>query len=106
MAGILEEIKAQLDRIEVRLAKCEAPLASSMVDQQHSPLTRRKHCEAVRALVAKGDPRAYIRGKRCLMTGDALREVMLADMQRVAGKPANTTEDDAFYRNLLEEVGG
>ena len=109
MAGILEDIKAQLDRCEVRLAKCEAPTMGGMVDQQHSPLGRRGHCEAVRRLVAQGDTRAYItkNKRRHLMTVEALREVMLEDMRGATG-PANTqsAEDDVFYRDLMKEVGG
>lgn len=104
MGGILEEIKAQLDRIEVRLAKCETP--TGYVDQRNSPLGPRVHCTVVRRLIENGDERAYIRNRRFYLSSDALRETMLEDMRNAQG-PANTqtAEDDAFYADLLKEVG-
>lgn len=102
MGGILEDIKAQLDRIELRLAKCEAD-GDGMVDQHHSPLGPRKHCEVVRRLIAEGDSRAQKRNKRYLMTADAVRQVRIEEMR--TAKPANTTaEDDVFYADLMKEV--
>ena len=107
MGGILEEINAKLDRIEARLAKCEAPSMSGWVTPRLSPLGPKAHCKAARRLVAEGDPRAYVKGKKHLIMPDAVRELVLEAMS-AQGKPANSqsAEDDVFYADLLKEVGG
>lgn len=106
MGGILEEINAKLDQVLVRLAKCEAPAVSGWVWPRQSPLGPKAHCAAARKLVAEGDPRAYVKGKRHLISPEAVQELMLAKMGE--SKPANSTsaEDDVFYRDLMKEVRG
>lgn len=88
MAGILEEIQAQLARIEARLAKCASP-STELVDQRQSPLGRRRHCAAVRRLVAEGDGRVAIVGKKHLMT----RAVLTEELSRVTLEAATVAND-------------
>lgn len=105
--GLLEDMKAQLDRIEVRLAKCEAPSVSGWVGPRQSPLGPKAHCKAARELRDQGDPRVYVKGKKHLIMPEAIRELMLANMSKA--QPANSTDgadDDVFYADLVKEVGG
>lgn len=108
MGGILERIEERLERLELRLAKCDAPLGG-YIDQRSSPLGRRKHCAAVRRRVAAGDEGAAIVGRHFMLSPDALRDEL-----RIESEPANTTgparpddaADEEFFRNLIREVGG
>ncbi len=98
--GILESIDARLERIERRLAKCDAPLPSGgeWVDQQKSPLGRRRHCAAVRRMKAEGDARVFVRGRRHLMAPEALAEELarlsLESPAGAAGASANDAQAD------------
>ncbi len=104
MSGILEQIDARLERIEARLAKCAAePLPGALVDQSRSPLGRRRHCAAVRRMVAEGDARAAVIGRKHLMTEDALR----AELSRVSlAPPANdgTPAEASAYQRALDKA--
>lgn len=106
MGGILEEISARLARIEARLAKCDGPNVTGWVPPSKSPLGPKAHCAAARRLRDAGDPRAYVKGKKHLIAPEAVRELMLEQMSSAAGKPANSVEDDAFFADLMKEVGG
>lgn len=104
MGGILEQIQAQLNRIEARLAKCTEAPVGDMVDQRRSPLGPRKHCAAVRRMAAEGDTRAYKRGKLYMMSREALLEEMARESIPANAVP-ESVEDDAFYQQTLAEVG-
>jgi len=101
MDGILERIQQQLERIELRLAKCDMPLGG-FVDQKKSPLGPRKHCEAVRRRLTGDEGGAAIVGRRHLLTSEALQDEM-----RRESIPANTTtaavpaEEDESYRDFV-----
>jgi hypothetical protein len=103
VGGILEEIKAQLDRMEARLAKCAAPEAGELVDQRNSPLGRRRHCAAVRRLRAEGDQRVYVKGRLHMMTRDAVQEE-LARVSLPALPAANDLEADGAYARAMQKA--
>lgn len=103
--GILEQIEARLERIEARLAKC-GPVRGSgtFVDQRSSPLGRRRHCAAARRLIAEGDGRAFISGRRHLLTEDAVAE----ELARLSLVPANEAEgesESAYERAMARALG-
>jgi hypothetical protein len=64
------------------VAELRAGEAPGMIDQAGSPLGRRRHIVAVRALVASGAPGAAIVGRRHLLSRAALD----AELAAVAGK--------------------
>lgn len=102
MIGILEQMAAALERIELRLAKCDAPGAEPMVDQQHSALGRRRHCAAVRRRRNGGQHGAEIVGKKHLLTRAALAEEL--ERCSVRSTQANDIEpdsgNDAYHRAM------
>lgn len=116
VGGILEEIKAQLDRIEVRLAKCEGPVAG-MVLHRKSPLGARKHMAAVKRRVAAAQAQgidpielgAAIDGEKFWLSQASLSEELgertRLSLSRVksAEPPANDTdtEEQAAYLAAL-----
>lgn len=108
MTGLLETIDARLARIEARLAKCEperSPGDGDPIDQQHSALGRRRHCAAVRRMRAAGDARAFIVGRRHLMT----RELYHEELARVSLAPpaANDSQSEAStYQRALDKALG
>jgi hypothetical protein len=122
VGGILEQIQAQLNRIEARLAKCTEP-PGGMVGQRRSPLGARKHMAAVKRRVAEAIERgilpielgAAIDGEKYYLTQASLAEELgertRASLGRVKGvsRVANDTaasavtdEEDAAYRAALE----
>lgn len=101
MGGILEQIQAQLDRIEAALRKCTL---GDEVDQRQTPFGRR-HNAITREQVAKGDPRAWIRGKRHVMTRALVEEVMRSEQRAANDSLPSAVEDSAFYQQTLAEVG-
>ena len=54
-----------------------------MIDPVSSPLGRKRHCAAVRRLVASGTPGAAIVGRRHLLSADALQ----AELATLSKKP-------------------
>jgi hypothetical protein len=120
VGGILEQIQAQLNRIEARLAKCTDP-PGGMVGQRRSPLGARKHIAAVKRRVAEAVERgvspielgAAIDGEKYYLTQGSLDEELgertRVSLARVKGAApaANDTDDsaeeeDAAYRAALE----
>lgn len=117
MGGILEQIQAQLNRIEARLAKCTDP-PGGMVGQRKSPLGSRKHMAAVKRRVAEAEARgvapielgAAIDGDRFYLTQEALADELgertRASLARgkggaqVANDTASSEEEAAFQAAL------
>lgn len=108
MAGILELIEQRLGAIEQRLAKC-GPLPERemprWVDQRHSPLRSRKHCAATRRLVAEGDPRAFVNGRRHLMTEEAVAEEMARLTPPAPAGEALPSSASTYDRALAKALG-
>jgi hypothetical protein len=87
--GLLERIDERLERIEARLAKCGPDgVEGQPIEQGKSPLGRRRHCAAVRRMVAAGDGRAFIVGRKHFLTADALAE----EMARISREPPAANE--------------
>lgn len=113
MGGILEQIQAQLDRIEAKLAKCAGP-SGDMVSQRQSPLGGRKHIAAVKRRAAEAEARgipplelgAAIDGERYYLSpqalGEELSERTRASLSKATAPVANDTDEDAAYRRSLE----
>jgi hypothetical protein len=57
---------------EVVRESAEAEL--KLIDQRGSPLGRNRHCAAVKRRVFEGKPGAWVVGRRCLLSAEALRE--------------------------------
>jgi hypothetical protein len=83
VGGMIEQMQAQLNRIEAavaRLAKCGAP--GGMLPQRKSPLGSRKHREAVKRRVAEAESQgispielgAAIDGETFYLTEEAMAE--------------------------------
>ena len=105
MGGILEQIQAQLNRIEARLAKTDG---EDMVDQSRSDLGPRVHCEVARRLIAAGDQRAVRRSRKYLMTRSAIAEA-LAERALPKARPANDDvalpdEEQSAYQQALRKA--
>ena len=92
------------DRVVERLG------GGGQVDQHQSPLGPRRHCTAVRRLVAAGEPGAAIVGRRYLLTREALAQELMrvgrATAATSAPQRASAQGDAALLARLgLRRVG-
>lgn len=60
--------------LALALGTVQARLESGWIDQAHSPLGSRVHIDAVRRRIAEGRRDALIRGRRAMLTIDALAD--------------------------------
>lgn len=104
-ALIAELADAIADRVVDRMRGGQAP--SDMVDQTQSELGPRRHCAHVRTLVAKGDPRAAIVGRRHYLKREAVtEELRRCSKRRAASESANDSSDVLAEELGLRVVGG
>jgi hypothetical protein len=79
-AGDLVELarafSAIVEAIAGRAAEGDGAAEPGWLDQHHSDLTVRQHCQAVRRRRAEGKPGASVKGRRYLLTREALWEEM------------------------------
>jgi hypothetical protein len=93
-SSFLDELLDDLaDRVAARL---RAP--DQLVDQKGSPLGAKRHCAAVRRLMAEGDPGASRVGRRYLLS----REALAAELARL-GRPA--APSSGVCAELAAELG-
>jgi hypothetical protein len=98
LSAVLRELADLLDAGDV----LAAPSAVVWIDQRQSQLGRRKHINAVRALVAQGSPDARIVGRRHLLTA-AAHEAELKRIGTQAVQRAEKQEDSDA--DMGEELG-
>lgn len=101
MSGLLENLMARVERLEQQL---QDGLVDGYVDQTKSPLGPKVHCRLVRQLVSEGNDGAAIFKRRFLLSKQALKEVLRARVSPSISSAASS-EDDAFYRDLLSRSG-
>jgi hypothetical protein len=71
----LDERRAIIEaHIELALATVKARLETGWIDQAHSPLGKRVHVDAVRRRLSERRRDAAIRGRRFLLTIDAIAD--------------------------------
>jgi hypothetical protein len=74
-ARSVAERRAVIDAyLELALGTVRARLESGWIDQAHSPLGPRVHVDAVRRRIAEGRRDALIRGRRAMLTIDAVAD--------------------------------
>lgn len=101
LARVLRVAADELDRIAAE----ESLSRSDWIGQAESPLGRKRHCAAVRRLVAEGNPGAAIVGRRHLLAPDALSDA-LGEVSRPKSKaPAETSPEERLAARL-RLVGG
>jgi hypothetical protein len=100
------------DEVIEALAKYLAPLVAkelqgagaplTWIDQKQSQLGKRKHINAVRALVAQGSPDARIVGRRHLLTAAAHE----AELKRIGARAVERAEEQQNCdADLGDELG-
>lgn len=100
------------DEVIAALAKYLAPLVAkelqgasaplTWIDQKQSQLGKRKHINAVRALVAQGSPDARVVGRRHLLTAAAHE----AELKRIGTRAVQRAEEQRDSdSDLGEELG-
>lgn len=103
--GLLESVKSLLESINAKLDSGE--LIGGYVNQEQSPLGRRKHCKAVRRRLAAGEDGAARIDRVHLLSRDALKE----ELRRESLSPTLTfphpedKEEADFHASLMKEVG-
>jgi hypothetical protein len=102
--SLIDEIA---DRVAARVAERLRAGEPGMIDQSASPLGRRRHCAAVRRLVARGEPGAAIVGRRHLLSREALADA-LARCGKAAAAPVQQGGGvrDELERELRMVKGG
>ncbi len=92
-------LRAQADEWE-RIAAEERQQRSDWPDQQTSPLGRKRHCAAVRRLIAEGSPGAAKVGRRHLLSPEELA----AELQRVSRTRAKSEKAASVADELRAEL--
>jgi len=98
LSAVLRELADILDAGDPLMA----PSPVVWIDQRHSQLGRRKHINAVRALVAQGSPEARIVGRRHLLTSAEHEAELLRIGTRAVEREVETEDADS---DLGEELG-
>lgn len=98
-AGLIEAVAQRV------AARVLGALDSGMIDQASSPLGSRRHRAAVDRRVANGEGGAFKRGRKCLLTREALTEE-LRDATPLPAKvakaePPARADLDAYKATLL-----
>ncbi|MGC4088659.1 MAG: hypothetical protein QM756_12325 [Polyangiaceae bacterium] len=106
LAPLLGALEPLLDAVADRVVrKLTEGQQADMVDQTHSPLGRRRHCNAVRRRVAAGEAGAAVVGRRHLLT----REALGAELAALSGvrkrKPAAAPAAADDLASLREKYG-
>jgi hypothetical protein len=101
MARALSEIARALDELD---QESVAPDGADLIDQHHpASLGRRKQPAVVRARRARGEPGAFILGRRfCLTTGALAEERERASSARGRGRKATSEAPAGSVANELE----
>jgi hypothetical protein len=94
-----EDLETLLVRA-VRLALASAG-QDGLVDQRRTPLGPRRHADAVKRRLARGEPGASKVGRRYLLTPDALQE----ELANVSAATAYRPEPDDPGAKLRRDLG-
>jgi len=100
LARVLRVAAEELDRI----ASEEALQRNDWIGQAESPLGRKRHCAAVRRLVADGHPGAAVVGRRHLLSPGALAQA-LGEASRPKPEPTELSPEERLGA-ALRLVGG
>jgi hypothetical protein len=74
-----------------------------LIDQRGSPLGRNRHCAAVKRRVFEGKEGAWVVGRRCLLSAQALREE-LDDLGRRGSVHRDNKPDKPSPRSAREKL--
>ena len=98
---------ALVEAIALRVVELlrEAPASTQWISQSSSPLGVRRHCAAVRRLVASGAPGARIIGRRLELSSDALQmELDMVSRRKPTPRVESAAVED--LKAALRVVGG
>lgn len=98
MARVLRAAADECDAIEAEQQQARA----SWIDQRRSPLGAKRHCAAVRRLLADGLPGAAVVGRKHMLSAEALE----AELQRTSNRPRKPAGVADELRAELRLVGG
>lgn len=95
------------EKLERRMRASNQP--GAQIDQSKSPLGRKKHCQAVRARLARGESGASVVGRKHYLTSEALEDELRRCTVHTAKRtviPCNSVRDELDRELRLLQQGG